>query len=202
MSPEFGSKPKEIVKVSGFRIEKLVGEQEIKNKLVQIADQIYQDYYLQGKDPTFICVLEGAESSYIWLTQELGRGNPLTDRKPVSTHGGHIGLSSYGKDKTPGKHEITKPLSIDIFGKDIIVVEDIVDSGRTIKTLEVILGEYEPKSIEFFALLDKKEGRKIEVNVKYKGIEIPKEFVVGFGLDYEEDDLRNIPWIGVLQTKE
>lgn len=199
MPKEIVSNQKEVREISGFQIEVLITENQIRERLVTLADKIYEDYYEKGKNPLFICVLKGAEPTFLWLTQELGRGNLLTNRKPVSVHGGHIGLSSYGiEEKSSGKLKVTSPLTVDIKGKDVIVVEDIVDSGKTMKeALEDIFLPNNPKSIEIFALLNKAEGREVPVDVKYFGFEIPKKFVVGFGLDLKETELRNLPFVGV-----
>ncbi|MFH1407936.1 MAG: phosphoribosyltransferase family protein [Patescibacteria group bacterium] len=199
MSKETGPNQKEIREISGFPIEVLIDEKEIKQRLVTIADEIYKDYYEKGKNPVFICVLRGAEPTYIWLSQELGRENPKIDRKPVSVHGGHIGLLSYGpKKQSSGKLTITSLLSVDIEGKDVIIVEDILDSGNTMdKATKNIFLPKNPKSLEIFALLNKAERREVPIYAKYIGFEIPNKFVVGFGLDLEETELRNLPWVGV-----
>ncbi|MBU0997954.1 MAG: phosphoribosyltransferase family protein [Patescibacteria group bacterium] len=199
MSKETGSNQKEIREISGFSIEVLIDEVKIRERLVIIADQIYEDYYKKGKNPIFICVLRGAEPTYIWLTQELGRENPKTDRKPVSAHGGHIGLSSYGKSKnSSGRVKLTSRLSVDIEGEDVIIVEDILDSGNTMtKARKKYFFPKKPKSLEIFALLDKVDGRVFPIEAKYVGFKIPNKFVVGFGLDLNETELRNLPWVGV-----
>ena len=203
MTKETGSKQKEIQEINGLSIEVLINEQQIKERLVTIADRIYEDYYKKGKNPVFVCILKGAEPTYIWLTQELGRGNPKTDRKPVSVHGGHLGLSSYGpKEKSSGKIKITSPLSVDIQGEDVIIVEDILDSGNTMdKAMKNIFLPKNPKSIEIFALLNKAERREFPIEAKYIGFEIPNRFVVGFGLDLEEIQFRNLPFVGVALLK-
>ncbi|MFH1971505.1 MAG: phosphoribosyltransferase family protein [Patescibacteria group bacterium] len=203
MSKEFSPAQKEIREIGGFSIEVLIDEKEIKERLVIIADRMYEDYYGKGKDPVLICILKGAEPTYIWLAQELGRGNPKTNRKPVSVHGGHLGLSSYGKsEKSSGRVKITSPLSVNIKGKDVIIVEDILDSGNTMtKAIKNIFLPKKPKSIEIFTLLNKAERRELPVYAKYIGFEIPDKFVVGFGLDYKKTKLRNLPWVGVMLPK-
>ena len=203
MSKETNPKQKEIREINNLSIEVLISEQKIRERLVTIADRIYEDYYKKGKNPVFVCILEGAKPTYIWLTQELGRGNPKTDRKALSVHGGHIGLSSYGKDeKSSGRLKITSPLSVDIKGKDVIIIEDILDSGNTMdKATKNIFLPQNPKSLEIFALLDKKGRREVPISAKYIGFEIPNRFVVGFGLDLEEIELRNLPFVGVVLPK-
>lgn len=202
MPTEIDQAHKEIREISGHSIEVLIVEQAIRERLVVLADQIYDDYYRKDRDPLFICVLKGAEPTFIWLGQELGRGNPNTQRKPVSVRGGHIGLSSYGASETSGELKNTSELSVQIKGEDVIIVEDIVDSGKTMdKAIKTIFQPENPKSIEIFALLDKEEGREIPVDVKYIGFKIPKRFVVGFGLDLDETKLRNLPFVGVSLLK-
>ena len=202
MSKEIDQNQREIREISGFQIEVLITETEIRKRLVEVADKIYQDYYEKDKNPLLICVLKGAEPTYTWLSQELGRGNPKTNRKPVSVCGGHIGLSSYGKEeKSSGELEISSPLSIDIKDEHILIVEDIVDSGNTISKSKIIFSQENPKTLKYFALLDKEENRKIPVEVNYTGFKIPNKFVVGFGLDCDGNELRNLPYIGIILKK-
>jgi hypoxanthine phosphoribosyltransferase len=109
-----------------------------------------------------------------------------------------MGISSYGKGKTSsGEVKVTKDLDVTIEGYDVIVVEDIVDSGITLSYLMQLLAQRKPKSLRIATLLDKPEHRQRVVDVAYRGFEIPDEFVVGYGLDYAED-YRNLPEVCVL----
>lgn len=110
-----------------------------------------------------------------------------------------MSVSSYGNSKvSSGIVRITKDLDYNIEGKDIIIIEDIIDSGRTLNYLIKNLQSRNPKSLEVCALLDKKVPRKAKNDIKYKGFEIPNEYVVGYGLDYGEK-YRNLPFIGVIE---
>lgn len=113
-----------------------------------------------------------------------------------------MSVSSYGANtKSSGVVKIVKDLDEPLSGKDVIVVEDIVDSGRTLSYLLELLGQRGPKSLKLCALLDKPERRVVDVNVDYTGFEIPDEFVVGYGLDYDQR-YRNLPYIGVIELGE
>lgn len=198
MLKETASNQKEIREISGYKIEVLITENQIRERMVTLADKIYEDYYEKGKNPLFICVLRGAEPTFVWLTQELGRGNPNTNRKPVSAHQGYIGLSSYKEGEISGELENNLTLTVNVEGKDIVIVEDIVDSGKTMKTaIEEIFTPLKPKSIEIATLLNKAERREVPIEAKYIGFEIPNKFVVGFGLDLNEIELRNLTFVGV-----
>jgi hypoxanthine phosphoribosyltransferase len=110
-----------------------------------------------------------------------------------------MSVSSYGGDtKSSGVVKIVKDLDESIRGRDVIIVEDIVDSGRTLSYLMELLEQREPKSLKLCTLLDKPDRRVVDVHVEYTGFEIPDEFVVGYGLDYDQR-YRNLPYIGVIE---
>jgi len=148
-----------------------------------LADQISRDY--QGKEILFICILKGA---FVFLA-DLMRHIDL----PIQVD--FIGLASYGSEKvSSGQIRITRESSVPIEGKDVIVIEDIIDSGRTLKFLADELRTREPRSLRICCLLDKKSRREVEFEADYVGFDIEDLFVVGYGLDVNEQ-FRNLPSI-------
>lgn len=167
--------------------EILFTERRLKNRVKKIAAQITKDY--EGKEPVFISVLRG---SYIFMA-DLTRAVEL----PVAVD--FMMVSSYGKGTTSsGQVQITKDLSEDIEGRDVIVVEDILDSGNTLSYLLQVLEARKPASIKLCTLLDKPDRRVKPIKADYVGYTIPDAFVVGYGLDYAEK-YRNLPFIGILK---
>ena len=165
----------------------LFTEEQLKTRVAELARQIEQDY--AGKTPMLISVLRG---SFIFMA-DLCRALQL----PCTLD--FMSVSSYGKGtSSTGQVQITKDLSEDIAGRDILVVEDILDSGNTLSYLLKILENRRPASIRLCTLLDKPERRVKPVTVDYTGFAIPDAFVVGYGLDYDEH-YRNLPYIGVLR---
>ena len=167
----------------------LLTEEEIKAKVRELGAQITRDY--EGKNPVFLGVLKGC---YVFMA-DLVRSIDLhcsMDFMAVSSYGG--GTS------TTGAVRITKDLSRDILGKDVIIVEDILDSGVTLSYLKKYLENRKPASIRIVTLLDKPARRRADVTADYCGFTVPDEFVVGYGLDYAED-YRNLPYIGVLKPE-
>lgn len=165
----------------------LFSEEELDRRVGEIAAQITQDY--QGKAPLLVGILRG---SFVFLADLARKINlPCTvDFMAVSSYG--AGTSSSGQVK------IIKDLSEAIGGRDVIVVEDILDSGHTLSSLLKILQARGPASVRLCALLDKPSRRVEEVELHYSGFSIPDYFVVGYGLDYAEQ-YRNLPYIGVLK---
>ena len=156
----------------------------------QIGEQISRDY--EGRQVHLVCVLKGGSFFMCELAKRI--------TVPVSLD--FMSVSSYGANtKSSGVVKIVKDLDEPLSGKDVIVVEDIVDSGRTLSYLLELLGQRGPKSLKLCALLDKPERRVVDVNVDYTGFEIPDEFVVGYGLDYDQR-YRNLPYIGVIELGE
>ena len=167
--------------------EVLFSEEQLKNRVQEIARQITADY--QGKEIMLISVLRG---SFVFMA-DLCRAIDL----PCTLD--FMAVSSYGKGtKSSGQVQITKDLTEDITGRDILVVEDILDSGNTLSYLLQILQARKPASMRLCTLLDKPERRVKPVEVHYTGFSIPDEFVVGYGLDYAEK-YRNLPYIGILK---
>ena len=172
------------------RISVLLSEEEVDKRINEIGKQISKDY--EGKNIHLICVLKGG----VFFMCELAKRIEV----PVSMD--FMAISSYGADtKSSGVIRIVKDLDESITGKDVLVVEDIVDSGRTLSYLLMMLKERKPKSLKLCTLLDKPDRRVIDVDVDYTGFEIPDEFVVGYGLDYAQK-YRNLPYIGVVHLDE
>ena len=167
----------------------LFNEEQLKARVREIAGQIDRDF--AGKEPMLISVLRG---SFIFMA-DLMRSITL----PCTVD--FMAVSSYGAGTTSsGQVKITKDLSESIEGRDIIVVEDILDSGNTLSYLLKILENRHPASIRLCTLLDKPDRRVKPVEVHYSGFTIPDAFVVGYGLDYAEK-YRNLPYIGILKPR-
>lgn len=172
------------------RIRVLHSEEEVDNKIREIAEMIDRDY--AGKQIHMICVLKGGAFFMCELAKRI--------KSPVSLD--FMSVSSYGNGKSSsGVVRIVKDLDEPLEGKNVLVVEDIVDSGRTLSYLLEIVKDRHPESVRLCTLLDKPERRVKDVKVDYCCFEIPDEFVVGYGLDYAQK-YRNLPYIGVVETDE
>lgn len=170
-------------------IEKiLISEEELREKVAEVGAKITRDY--AGKEPVFVGVLKGC---FIFMA-DLMRYVDL----PCSVD--FMAVSSYNGTNTTGAVKINKDLSSDICGKDVIIVEDILDSGITLNYLKSYLEVRQPASISIVTLMDKPARRKAPVYAKYSCFEIPDAFVVGYGLDYNEK-YRNLPYVGVLKPE-
>jgi hypoxanthine phosphoribosyltransferase len=187
-----GSTPTLLAHVKAYEpdIEKiLVSEQEIQAKLSEMGDQITADY--AGKELLLIGVLKGAFVVMADLSRAI--------RLPLEFD--FMAVSSYGMaTKTTGVVRIIKDLDHDLEGMDVLLVEDIVDSGLTLKYLLKNLSQRRPASLEVAALLRKEGIQKVPLDLRYIGFDIPNEFVVGYGLDYAER-YRNLPFIGTLKPE-
>lgn len=171
------------------KISVLLSEEVVDEKIKQLGEQISKDY--EGKEVHLVCVLKGG--SYFMC--ELSKRITL----PLSLD--FMSVSSYGSDtKSSGVVKIVKDLDEPLKGKNVIVVEDIVDSGRTLSYLLEMLRKREPESLALCTLLDKPSRRVVDVNVDYTGFQIPDEFVVGYGLDYDQK-YRNLPYIGIVHLE-
>lgn len=169
------------------KIRVLLSEEEVDKKIEEIGARISKDY--QGKAVHMICILKGG----IFFTCELAKRISV----PVSMD--FMSMSSYGADtKSSGVVKIIKDLDEPLDGKDVLIVEDIIDSGRTLSYLIEIFKKRNPKSVRLCTLLDKPERRVTDVKVDYVGFNIPDKFVVGYGLDYNQK-YRNLPYIGVVE---
>ena len=173
------------------KIRVLLSEDEVNKRISEVAAQISRDY--QGKEIHLICILKGG----VFFTCELAKRLEL----PVTLD--FMSVSSYGNDtKSSGVVRIVKDLDEPLAGKDVLIVEDIIDSGRTLSYLIEVLKQRGPESIRLCTLLDKPERRvKKQVTVDYTCFTIPDEFVVGYGLDYAQK-YRNLPYICLLYTSD
>ena len=170
------------------RVEVLLSEAEVNKRIAEIGEQISKDY--EGKCVHLICVLKGGAPFMCELAKRI-TCNVSLDFMSVSSYG--AGTSSSGVVK------IVKDLDEPLEGKDVIIVEDIIDSGRTLSHLLEIFKQRNPASIRLCTLLDKPDRRVVEsVKVDYSGFNIPDEFVVGYGLDYDQK-YRNLPYIGIVK---
>ena len=167
-------------------ISVLKSEDEVDVRIKEMGEQISRDY--AGKQIHMICVLKGGSFFMCELAKRI--------TVPVSLD--FMSVSSYGSDtKSSGVVKIVKDLDESIQGKDVLVVEDIIDSGRTLSYLMEMLRDRQPASLRLCTLLDKPDRRVVDVDVNYTGFQIPDEFVVGYGLDYDQR-YRNLPYIGVI----
>jgi len=167
----------------------LITREEIQAAVRELGARITRDY--AGKEPVMIGILKGAVVFFSDLVREIDL--------PVKTE--FMAISSYGSaTKTSGTVRILKDLDRDILGQDVLVVEDIVDSGLTLSYLKRVLGDRSPASIRVITLLDKPARRKVPLEADYSCFNIPDAFVVGYGLDYDER-YRNLPDIGILHPR-
>lgn len=174
----------------GVQIGKiLIGEADIKRRVKELGEEISQDY--QGKTPILVSVLKGGIIFLSDLMRELKILHEV-DFMSVSSYNGRI--------RSSGVVRILQDLSINIEGQDVIIIEDIVDSGMTLDYIRHILLARHPKSLRICTLLDKRVARTIEVPIDYVGFEIPDEFVIGYGLDYAER-YRNLPYVAVMKVE-
>lgn len=170
------------------KISVLISEEEVEEKVREIAARISKDYV--GNQVHLICVLKGS----VFFACELAKRITV----PVTID--FMSVSSYGDDtKSSGVVKIVKDLDEPLEGKEVLIVEDIIDSGRTLSYLIDILKQRNPHSLKLCTLLDKPDRRVRNVNVDYTCFEIPDKFVVGYGLDFAQK-YRNLPFIGVVEN--
>lgn len=166
--------------MNNFRI--VLSEEQIQSRVEELGKKITSDY--QGKSIVVICMLKGAIVFFSDIVRNLNL--------PLSME--FARLSSYKNGTSSGEMEVVHDISSDITGKDVLIIEDIVDSGKTLSYFVKLLNEKNPASIKICAFLDKKERREVEVNVDYAGFDIDCGFVVGYGLDYAER-YRELPFL-------
>ena len=168
----------------------LIPQKEIEKRVREIGARISADY--EGRELVMICVLKGAYIFFADLVRNI--------HVPVSVD--FMMVSSYGvRTKSSGSVKIISDLSTDISGKDVLLIEDIVDSGLTLNYLYETVKSKEPRSVKLCALLDKVERRKFDIPIEYIGFTVPTKYVIGYGLDYQ-DKYRNLPYIAVLDMDE
>jgi hypoxanthine phosphoribosyltransferase len=164
----------------------IVSEVDLQARIKELAAQVDADY--EGRDVLLVGVLKGAVMAMADLTRAMQRHLEMD----------WMAVSSYGSGtKSSGVVRILKDLDRDITGRNVLIVEDIVDSGLTLSWLKSNLESRGAANVDILAILRKPEAAKVEVAVKYVGFDIPKDFVVGYGLDFDEK-YRNLPFIGVL----
>lgn len=167
-------------------IEVMISEQEVEKRICELAKQISEDY--AGKELHLIIILKGS----IFFACELAK------RITVPVTMDFMSVSSYGNGMvSAGKTTVKKELDEDIADREVLIIEDIVDSGNTLYHLKKLLLARNPASLKIITLLDKPERRTAEIETDYCGFEIPDKFVVGYGLDYAQH-YRNLPYIGVV----
>lgn len=170
-----------------IKIDVLISEEEVDKRIAELGKIISEEY--AGKEIHMICVLKGG----VFFMCELAKHITV----PVTMD--FMSVSSYGDaTSSSGVVKIVKDLDEPLEGKDVLVVEDIIDSGRTLSYLMEILEKRKPNSMKLCTLLDKPDRRVREVHVDHVGFEIPDEFVVGYGLDYTQR-YRNLPYIGIVK---
>ena len=169
------------------KIKVLIGKEELEKRIAELGEQISRDY--AGKELHLICILKGG----VMFMTELS--------KHITCHVSmdFMSVSSYGNErKSSGRIRILKDLDEPIEGRDVLIVEDIIDSGKTLAHLMDVLSCRRPNSLKLCTMLDKPDRREVEVNVDYVGFQIPDKFVLGYGLDYDQF-YRNIPYIAVVE---
>lgn len=165
----------------------LLSEEQIRTRVEELAAQLTEEY--RGKNPIFVCVLKGSVNFF----SDLARC--FNDYMEMD----FISISSYGNaQKTSGIVRLSKDMDTSITGRDVVIVEDIMDSGLTLNHLTTMLKTRNPASLKVVCLLDKPDRRECAITPDYVGFVIPNEFVVGYGLDYASA-YRNLPYIGVLK---
>lgn len=172
--------------------EVLFSPEQIRTRVAELGADITRDY--EGKSLVLVGILRGA----LVFLSDLSRAIPIPHSWDM------VGASSYGTSTTSsGRVQITKDVEVDLRGKHVLVIEDIYDSGRTLRAIRDLLRVHRPESIELCAFLYKNKGpgeRAAELDIKYRGFSIDDHFVVGYGLDYSEI-YRNLPYVGILKRR-
>lgn len=173
--------------MDNYRI--LLTQEQIQNRIKELGEEITRDY--TGKEPVIICMLKGAVYFFADLTKHINLPIMIDFAR----------LSSYRNGTTSGKMELIANITAKIEGKDVLIVEDIVDSGKTLAYFINLLKEKNPKSIKICSFLDKKERREADITADYVGFDIPCGFVIGYGLDYAEK-YREFPFLAEIIDPE
>ena len=167
----------------------LLDEETIQNRVRELGEQLSKDY--EGEEVILLCILKGAVIFFADLARAMN----------IHVKMDFMAISSYGDAvKTSGIVKIAKDMDSSITGKHVIIAEDIMDSGLTLSHLCRVLNERQPASLRVCCLLDKPDRRECDITPDYCGFKIPNEFVVGYGLDYQQK-YRNLPYIGVLKPE-
>lgn len=168
------------------QIKVLINEEQINERLDELANQLMEEY--KGKDLMFLCILKGS----IFFTVELAK------RIKNNIQFEFIEVSSYENNESTGKVKLNKDITDSIEGKEVIIIEDIVDTGRTLSFLKEYLLQKKPASLKICSLLDKPSRRVIPIEADYVGFSIENKFVLGYGLD-DEQNYRNLNYIGYVE---
>ena len=165
----------------------MLSEEQISDKVKEMAEKL--DKLYEGRTPVVVCILKGSVIFYVDLIRN------MKTRLTID----FLSVSSYGSGTTSsGELKIKKDLSTDIKGRDVLIVEDIIDSGNTLYKLKKMLNDRQPASLNIVTLLDKPDRREVPMEPDYTCFVIEDEFVIGYGLDYAEE-YRNLPYVGVLK---
>ncbi len=168
-------------------VKEMLSEEELTKRIQELGDQISKDY--EGESVFLVCILKGAA----FFACELAKRITV----PVTID--FMATSSYGSGTvSTGEVQIKKDLDLGVEGRNVIIVEDIIDSGNTLNYLSGLFKDRKAKSVRMCAMLDKPDRREVDVPVDYIGFTIPDAFVVGYGLDYDQK-YRNLPYIGVVE---
>jgi len=168
--------------------EILVSEEQLRSRIAEMGAQLSEEY--AGKRPILVGILKGVVPFYAAMAQAM----------TIPVQEDFMCVSSYEGTQSTGTLTFRKDLDADITGRDVLILEDILDTGRTLKKIKELLLSRGPKSVKICTLLDKPEGRKVELDADYVGFTIPDAFVVGFGLDYDES-YRNLPFVGIVKPE-
>ena len=172
-------------------VKKIATEEQLKERIKELGAQITKDYENDDADFIVVGILKGSILFMADLIREI--------KRPLKID--FMEISSYGDEfETSNEIKIIKDLDYPVKVKNVLIVEDIIDSGQTLKKVLKMIGKREPKEVILCTLLDKKVERKVDIDVQYVGFEIPNEFVLGYGLDFKQE-YRNIPYIGVMDLE-
>lgn len=168
-------------------VVKMIEEEDVDSRILELAKEIDEEY--KGEEVFLVCVLRGA----VFFACELAKRITI----PVTLD--FMQVSSYGSGtRSTGEVKIVKDIDLSLRDKNVIIVEDIVDTGNTLSTLKAFFVQRKAKSVKICSLLDKPERREVNVDIDYVGFTIPDKFVVGYGLDYNQK-YRNLPYVGVVE---
>lgn len=170
----------------------LIPQEELERRIGELADEINRDYSGMDAGEALLCV--GVLKGSVFLMVD------LLKRLTIPVQVDFYQTSSYGSGMTAGEVRLRKDVDLSVRGKDVLLIEDIVDTGHTVRTVLGLLRFRGARSVRLCSLLDKVERREVEVPIDYRGFEIENLFVVGYGLDFDER-YRNLPYIGVLETE-
>lgn len=168
--------------------EILITEEQIIERCKEVGAQISKDY--EGKKPIFVALLKGSVPFLAELIKHID----------IDMETEYMSVSSYAGTNSTGEVKVNKDLDCSINNRDVIIVEDIVDTGRTLETVKELLKSKGANSVKIVSLLDKKERRVVDIKADYVGFDVPDYFVVGFGLDFNQK-YRNLPYIGILKEE-